>query len=162
LPDWHSFTIPQIDPGWELFLLPISGSPVPAIFFCSGFFFGSPWKNIKTGMDATTGCVLIVVFWLANYFISLVFQVIKAYWGKRRLAYCTADRSRWIFLLVSSVSIIVAVHLFRIRKAQSLSAIAIEIISFPSIPIFLIATLCMSFLDGRLPEFILRSLAANW
>ncbi|MFT5770822.1 MAG: putative permease [Algoriphagus sp.] len=151
LPALALLYIPQIDPGWEL-LLPISAAWFT--FFCSWALFGSLGKILNWD-NATTGC-LIIVSGLANTSF-LGFPVIEGLLGKEGLPTALLIDQGGSFLLVSSVSIIVA-SIYS-HQQSSLSTIPLKIISFPPF-LFLIATLCMSFLGWKTPEFILPLAAA--
>jgi hypothetical protein len=146
LPALALLYIPLIDPGWEL-LLPISAAWFT--FFCSWVLFGSLGKILKWD-NATIGC-LIIVSGLANTSF-LGFPVIEGLLGKEGLPTALLIDQGGSFLLVSSVSIIVA-SIYSHQESR-LGAIPLKIISFPPF-LFLIATLCMSFLGWKTPEFIL-------
>lgn len=146
LPALALLYIPQIDPGWEL-LLPISAAWFT--FFCSWVLFGSLGKFLDWD-NATTGC-LIIVSGLANTSF-LGFPVIEGLLGKEGLPTALLIDQGGSFLLVSSVSILVA-SIYS-HKESRLCTIPKKIISFPPF-LFLTATLCMSFLGWKTPEFIL-------
>jgi hypothetical protein len=146
LPALALLYIPQIDPGWEL-LLPISAAWFT--FFCSWVLFGSLGKILDWD-NATTGC-LIIVSGLANTSF-LGFPVIEGLLGKEGLPTALLIDQGGSFLLVSSVSILVA-SIYSHQESR-LCTIPKKIISFPPF-LFLTATLCMSFLGWKTPEFIL-------
>jgi malate permease and related proteins len=146
LPALALLYIPQIDPGWDL-LLPISAAWFT--FFCSWILFGSLGK-IFNWDAATTGC-LIIVSGLANTSF-LGFPVIEGLLGKEGLPTALLIDQGGSFLLVSSISIIVA-SIYSHQESR-LRAIPLKIISFPPFG-FLIGTLIMSFLGWKTPDFIL-------
>ena len=146
LPALALLYIPQIDPGWEL-LVPISAAWFT--FFCSWVLFGSLGKLFNWD-NATTGC-LIIVSGLANTSF-LGFPVIEGLLGKEGLPTALLIDQGGSFLLVSSVSILVA-SIYS-HQESNLRAIPMKIISFPPFG-FLIGTLIMSFLGWKTPEFIL-------
>jgi len=146
LPALALLYIPQIEPGWKL-LLPISAAWFT--FFCSWILFGSMGKILNWD-KATTGC-LIIVSGLANTSF-LGFPVIEGLLGKEGLPTALMIDQGGSFLLVSSITIIVAS--IYADKESKLSSIPLKIISFPPFG-FLIGTLIMSFLGWKTPEFIL-------
>ncbi len=146
LPALALLYIPQIDPGWNL-LLPISAAWFT--FFCSWILFGTLGKLLHWD-SATTGC-LIIVSGLANTSF-LGFPVIEGLLGKEGLSTALLIDQGGSFLLVSSVSIVVA-SIYSHHESK-LSAIPLKIISFPPF-LFLIGTLIMSFAGWKTPEFIL-------
>jgi hypothetical protein len=150
LPAMALVYIPEIKPGWEL-LIPISAAWFT--FLLSWLIFGMLGKALKWDRQ-TTGC-LIIVAGLANTSF-LGFPIIEGLYGKEGLPIALLIDQGGSFLLVSSLSIVVGT--IYSHQEGKLSGIPIKIITFPPF-LFLLATLVMSFLGWKTPDFLLPAVS---
>jgi predicted permease len=146
LPALAILYIPQIDPGWEL-LLPISSAWFTFLF--SWLIFGTLGKILAWDRQ-TTGC-LVIVAGLANTSF-LGFPVVEGLYGKEALPIALLIDQGGSFLLVSSLSILVG-SIYS-HKEGNLRAIPMKILKFPPFG-FLLATIAMSILGWKTPEFLI-------
>lgn len=151
LPAMALLYIPEIKPGWDL-LIPISAAWFT--FLLSWLVFAVLGKVLKWDRQ-TTGC-LIIVAGLANTSF-LGFPFIEILYGKEGLPIALLIDQGGSFLLVSSLSIVVGT--IYSHQEGKLSAIPRKILTFPPF-LFLLATLVMSFLGWKTPEFLLPVVTA--
>lgn len=146
LPALALLYIPQINPGLEL-LIPISSAWFT--FLLSWLIFGLLGKILKWD-NQTTGC-LVIVAGLANTSF-LGFPVVEGLYGKDALPIALLIDQGGSFLLVSSLSILVG-SIYS-HKEGNLREIPMKILKFPPFG-FLLATMIMSILGWKTPEFII-------
>lgn len=149
LPALALLYIPKIKPGWDL-LIPISAAWLT--FFLSWLVFGLLGKLFHWNRQIT-GC-LAVVSGLANTSF-LGFPVIEGLYGKAGLPVALLMDQGGSFLLVSSMSILIAT-IFS-HQSGNLRAIPLKILKFPPFG-FLIGTLAMSLMGWKTPEFLMPAL----
>jgi predicted permease len=150
LPALALLHIPQILPSLDL-LLPISAAWFT--FLLSWVLFGLIGK-IFSWEKSTTGC-LIIVSGLANTSF-LGFPVLELLYGKEALSVGLLIDQGGSFLLVSSLAILVA-SIYSHQEGD-LRSIPLKILKFPPFG-FLIATILMSILGWKTPEFLLPVLS---
>lgn len=150
LPALALLHIPQIRPSLDL-LLPISAAWFT--FLLSWILFGLMGK-VFSWEKSTTGC-MIIVSGLANTSF-LGFPVLELLYGKEALSIGLLIDQGGSFLLVSSLAIVVA-SIYS-HQDGDLGAIPLKILKFPPFG-FLIATILMSILGLKTPEFLLPFLS---
>ncbi|MHA7130375.1 AEC family transporter [Algoriphagus namhaensis] len=142
LPALALLHIPSMRLTWEI-LIPISAAWFT--FLLSWLLFGLLGKKFNWGRNLT-GCLIIVAGLANTSFMG--FPLIELLYGPEALATALLIDQGGSFLIVSSLSIVVA-SIYS-EKAGDLRSIPLKIISFPPF-IFLVLSIAMSLLGWRIP-----------